>query len=71
STAGAGRLEQYAQALVAEGLEHAERVALEREQRAELGALDRPLYELPALAGGIDLGALYELAGRLTDQGMA
>jgi len=71
STAGAGRLEQYAQALVAEGLEHAERVALEREQRTELGALDRPLYELPALAGGIDLGALYELAGRLTDQGMA
>ncbi len=68
---GSARLDQYARALVIEGLEHAERVALERQQRAELEALDRPLYELPALAGGIDLGALYELAELLTEQGMA
>ena len=29
-----------------------------------------PTYELPRLTGGIDLGALYELAGLLRDQGM-
>ena len=32
---------------------------------------DVPTYELPRLAGGIDLGGLYELAGGLRDQGLA
>ena len=30
-----------------------------------------PTYELPRLAGGVDLGGLYELAGRLERQGLA
>jgi hypothetical protein len=46
-------------------------VALESGQRERLGDLDRPTYELPALAEGIDLGSLYELAEQLTEQGMA
>ena len=30
-----------------------------------------PTYELPRLPQGVDLGALYELAGLLREQGMA
>jgi hypothetical protein len=33
--------------------------------------LDVPSYELPRLAGGVDLGGLYELAELLKDQGLA
>ncbi|HET8663499.1 MAG TPA: ArsA-related P-loop ATPase [Nocardioides sp.] len=57
--------------LLSEARDHAERRALEDEQRAIVGKLDVPTYELPRLAGGIDLGALYELAGLLRDQGLA
>lgn len=48
---------------------HADRVMLEREQRAAIAALDRPAYELPHITDGIDLAALYELAETLTSQG--
>jgi len=57
--------------LVAEATEHAERRALEDEQRKHIAALDVPTYELPRLASGADLGGLYELAGHLCEQGMA
>jgi anion-transporting ArsA/GET3 family ATPase len=57
--------------LLAEARDHAERRTLEDEQRARVAALDVPTYELPRLPGGIDLGALYELAAMLRDQGMA
>ncbi|MDH6138275.1 anion-transporting ArsA/GET3 family ATPase [Kitasatospora sp. GP30] len=57
--------------LLAQAMEHSERVALEREQRAELAALDLPGYELPLLSGGVDLGGLYRLAGELKRQGAA
>ena len=57
--------------LLVEAAEHAARVAMQRDERKELADLGRPTYELPLLAGGIDLGALYELAERLTEQGMA
>jgi anion-transporting ArsA/GET3 family ATPase len=57
--------------LVDEARDHAERRALEDGQRALVDGLDVPTYELPRLPGGIDLGALYELAGLLHDQGMA
>ena len=33
--------------------------------------LDVPTYELPRLAGGVDLGGLYELAAALKEQGLA
>jgi hypothetical protein len=46
-------------------------VALEETERARIAALGRPVYELPFLAGGIDLAALYELADMLHEQGVA
>ena len=52
----------------AEAREHAERRALEDEQRERIAELDVPTYELPRLADGIDLGGLYELAADLIDQ---
>ncbi|MEI5676213.1 MULTISPECIES: ArsA-related P-loop ATPase [unclassified Nocardioides] len=57
--------------LAAEARDHAERRALEDAQRALVAELDAPSYELPLLAGGIDLGGLYDLAARLREQGMA
>lgn len=57
--------------LLVEAADHAERRALEDSQRAIVAGLDVPSYELPRMAGGIDLGGLYELAGLLREQGMA
>jgi anion-transporting ArsA/GET3 family ATPase len=57
-------------ALLDEARDHAERRALEDSQRALVEELDAPMYELPQLVGGIDLGALYELATILRDQGL-
>jgi hypothetical protein len=57
--------------LLAEAAEHGARVALEKRERTRIKASGRPVYELPALAGGIDLGALYELAEALVVKGMA
>lgn len=57
--------------LVAEARDHAERRALEDAQRAVVAELGRPTYELPRLAGGVDLGGLYELAADLKAQAMA
>jgi anion-transporting ArsA/GET3 family ATPase len=71
SAAGSARVALLADGLIAEAGEHAVRVALESSQRARLVGLERPTYELPALAGGIDLGALYDLAELLGEQGMS
>ncbi len=57
--------------LLREGRDHAERRALEEEQRERIAELELPTYELPRLPDGIDLGGLYELAADLIDQGMA
>jgi anion-transporting ArsA/GET3 family ATPase len=57
--------------LLREAYEHAARRLLEDEQRARIEKLDVPTYELSRLPDGIDLGALYELAAHLVDQGMA
>jgi hypothetical protein len=70
-TAGVTRAEAAVDALLAEAAEHAERVALEKSERRELKALGRPMYELPLLADGVDLGGLYALAERLCAQGAA
>lgn len=58
-------------ALLAEAEDHAARVGLERAERARIESLDRPVYTLPLLPDGIDLGGLYELAELLREQGMA
>ncbi|MGY1621355.1 ArsA-related P-loop ATPase [Geodermatophilus sp. SYSU D00965] len=58
---------EVADALAAEAIEHAQRWAAQDELRDEVEALDRPTVELPLLPGPIDLGALFELAGRLEE----
>jgi len=57
--------------LITEGREHAERRALETSQRALVAEMGVPTYELPRLPQGVDLGALYELAGLLRAQGLS
>jgi hypothetical protein len=46
-------------------------VALERSERRTLKALGHPMYELPLLSDGVDLGGLYQLAEQMCRQGMA
>ena len=57
--------------LLTEARDHAERRVLEESQRRLVRELGVPTYELPRLPEGIDLGALYELAGSLREQGLA
>ena len=57
--------------LLSEARDHAERRALEDSQRAIVAGLGVPTYELPRLAGGVDLGGLYELAADLKRQGLS
>jgi anion-transporting ArsA/GET3 family ATPase len=66
--AGAKGDEQAVGALLGVGREHAERVMLEDRQRQRLAETGLNVVELPYLADGIDLGALYELAERLRDK---
>lgn len=54
------------QALAVLGREHAERLALEEVERRALDGAGQPVVELPLIAGGIDLGGLYELAAVLS-----
>lgn len=56
--------------LASEAREYAERRALEDAERKRITELDVPTYELPRMTDGIDLGALYELANELCEQGM-
>lgn len=58
-------------ALTAEAKEYAERRSLEDAQRHLVAGLGVPTYELNRIAGGIDIGGLYELAAELKDQGLA
>jgi anion-transporting ArsA/GET3 family ATPase len=58
-------------ALAHEAKEYAERRALEDAQRDLVAGLGVPTYELDRIAGGIDIGGLYELAAELKDQGLA
>lgn len=69
--AGITATESIVDQLLDEAGAHADRVGLEEEQREAVAATDRPTYELSHLTDGIDLAALYELAGALTDQGAA
>jgi hypothetical protein len=71
AAAGIDADEQIVEGLLAEARERAARISLERSERETLSALDRPMYELPALPEDVDLGALYELAQELRDQGAA
>ncbi len=70
-SAGLGADPSLVDGLVSEAHEHAERRALETAQRSLVAALGVPVYELPRLPQGVDLGVLYELAGHLRAQGLA
>ncbi|WP_327117196.1 AAA family ATPase [Streptomyces sp. NBC_01341] len=56
--------------LVAQAAEHAQRVGLEREQRAVLAGLGLPMSELPLMGEGVSLSGLYELAEEFRKQGV-
>jgi anion-transporting ArsA/GET3 family ATPase len=56
-----------ADALAAEAVEHARRWAAQDVLRETVEQLGRPIVELPLLPGPMDLGALFELAGRLEE----
>ena len=71
ATAGLDPSDTLLDGLLAEAAEHAERRALEKAQRQVVDGLGVPVYELERVAGGIDLGGLYELAAALERQGMA
>jgi anion-transporting ArsA/GET3 family ATPase len=71
SSAGVDATPALVESLVDEGRDHAERRRLEDSQRALVEDLGVPTYELGLLAGGVDLGGLYELAGSLCEQGLA
>lgn len=63
-----GVAERLVDPLLAQAHEHAERVVLEREQRAEIAGLGLPVRELELLGAGMDLGGLYRLAESLRKQ---
>ncbi len=63
-----GPAERLVDPLLEQAAEHAERVELEREQRAVLAGLGVDAYELPLLGGGMELAGLYDLAAELRKQ---
>lgn len=56
--------------LLTESIQHATRIAARKESAELLDEIDIPRLELPALADGVDLGSLYELAEELAAQGV-
>ena len=67
----AGLDAEAAPALIAGGVAHVKRQALQESQRDILLDCGKPLVELPSLPDGVDLGALFELAQTLKDEGVA
>jgi len=57
--------------LLTEARDHAERVALERDEAKVIAGLDRPSYRLPSLPEGVDANGIREMAELLVAQGMA
>ena len=57
--------------LLAQARDHAERVALERDEAKVIAGLGRPTYRLPSLPEGVDANGIREMAETLMAQGMA
>ncbi len=71
ATASPGTGTKLVEGLLTEAAEHSARVSLQRRERRQLKQLGHPLYDLPFVSGGIDLGCLYELAEQMRTQGLA
>ncbi|MFJ2110902.1 MULTISPECIES: ArsA family ATPase [unclassified Streptomyces] len=69
ATAGVTAPAKLVGPLLDQAAEHAQRVELEREQRAVLANLGLPTHELPLIGEGMDLAGLYRLAGELRQLG--
>lgn len=61
---------EMVQGLATQASDHAVRVLDEADCRAQLAATGLPMMSLPRLVDGADLGGVYELADRLTEQGV-
>jgi len=70
ATARAPTVQAVVDALLAEARDHAERVELAEQERSRLVDSEVPVLSLPHVPGGIDLGALYELAADLRAAGL-
>jgi Mrp family chromosome partitioning ATPase len=66
-----GLAERLVDPLLEQAREHAERVVLERRERADIEALGLPTFELGLLPDGVDVGGLYQLARALRAQRFA
>jgi anion-transporting ArsA/GET3 family ATPase len=69
--AGLGDDPELAGDLAAELADEARTARAQRAQRRLLDEAGQPCYELPLITDGIDLAALYRLAGALREQGAA
>lgn len=65
-----GRSKANARGLLDEARDHAQRVRLERRERDRIDALGLPIFALPLLTDGVDLGSLYEFAEMLRTEGL-
>lgn len=65
-----GRAKANARGLLDEALDHVQRVQLERRERDRIDALGLPIFALPLLTEGVDLGSLYEFAEMLRGEGL-
>ena len=68
--AGATDNDTVDKGLVADGPEHADRIALEREQDTVLEQEGRRMVRLPYLADGTESGGITVLSQAVADQGM-
>jgi len=70
ASAGITATPELLDGLATQACEHAVRVLDEADCRAQLAATGLPMMFLPRLVDGADLGGVYELADRLTQQGV-
>lgn len=65
-----GRSKATARILLEEARDHVQRVRLEDRERARIDELGLPIFAMPLLVDGIDLGGLYELARLMREEGL-
>jgi anion-transporting ArsA/GET3 family ATPase len=70
SQSGLAATDQLIDALLMEASDHAERVNLEISELERLEERGLPIFALPLLPGGIDLGGLYELSAIMSASGI-